>query len=546
MKRKINKGTIILCIFALLSLLSIIYMILVFSKYGFHSDCMGYLLQAKEQVKQHKFFPDGFHYTTVIFGYTTSVYMIPFVNLIQNDFLLHEIGSIIALIVVICLIWGLFWKDKKFAALSTIMLCYPLGYIYKDMMFYQSAYINILTVTLLNLILVKQLIKQENTKKRYVLLVLYLIVCIFTNYFGVGNYVYVEAPLIISILLKCWIDNGLDIKGVIRNEKKYIVVLVVTLVGMLIGLVIFKLLCIKLGFDTEIASGGIVYPSNIQRQWDYILENMFLMFGIVGTSSLFSLQSIVQCLLLVYMVVSIIVAPIYLIKHFDKITDEFDRVLVLYGVTENFLLLFLMIFCSMLEARYFIPVMLTNIFLVIYFVRFIVKEHTNMIGKVPVYMLVIVCILDNLVLYTDDETKKIIADTGIEQIIHPSVQSNLIDYLEELGLNYGYASFWHSYSNMIKSNSTVTIVPYDQNNPLLPYYFNGNKVDNLNYYACSEDLYNPELHQGRCFILLADGETIIDRYYELADETLWCDGYTILVYNQNLNNYEQLVETLYN
>lgn len=507
---------------------------------------MGYLLQAKEQVKQHKFFPSRFHYTTGIFGFSTSVYMIPFVNIIQNDYLLHEIGSIIALLVAIGLLWCLFWKDKKMAALSTIILCYPLGYIYKDMMFYQSAYINIITVELLNLILIKKYLEQNSGYKRCILIISYLLVCIFTNYYGVGNYIYVEAPLLAAIILKCWIDNGLDIKKTCSNEKRYLVIGGVTLVGMGIGLLIFKQLCVKLGFNTEIASGGIIYPENIQNQWDYSLANMFSMFGITGTQSLFKFETIVQCILLMYMLFSIFVAPIYFIKHFNKISGEFERILVLYGIIDNSLLLFLMIFGGMIEARYYIPVMLTNIFMLVYFVRLISSDYKDRLGKIPIYLIVVISILDNIMTYTDEYSRSVIAETDFQQIIHPSVQSNLIDFLQEHELNYGYASFWHSYSNMIKSNSTVTIVPFDQNNPLLPYYFNGNSIDEMNYYACSEDLYNPELHQGRCFILLAQGETILEQYYQLADETLCCDGYTILVYNENLNNYDQLVATLYN
>ena len=545
MKKRTSSKLILLSILSLISVASVVFTILVFTKYSFHSDCMGFLLQAKEQVKQHRYFPEGFHYTTGIFGFTTSVYMIPFVNFIQNDFLLHEMGSIIAFLVVIGLNWVLFWNDKKIATLSTIMICYPLGSIYRDMMFYQSAYTNSFTLILLNLLIVKKLIQEKKIEKKYrVYLFIYLVVCIFTNYYGVSNYIYVEAPLILSIILKCWIDNGLDVKKIVQNEKKYLLILAVTLVGMVIGLIIFKGLCYKLDFNVEIKSGGIINPNNMLENWNYTLASMFVMFGIDGTSSLFSFNSIAQCLLIIYLFMSVIIVPIYFCKNLEKVKGEFNRLLVIYGIIENFVMLFLMFFGGMIEARYFIPALLTNNYMLIIFAEIISEEQKDKVKNLPIYFVIIVSIINNMSFYMGE--REVLSKTDFQQIMHPSIHSDLIDFLREQGLDYGYATFWNSYNNMVISNSDITIVPFDQNNPLVPYYFNINSVDNINYYACSEDLYNPKLHQGKCFVLLRDGESIREEYYELADETLWCDGYTILVYNQNLNNYEQLVETLYN
>ena len=94
MKKRTSRKLMLLSILSIISVASVVFTILVFTKYCFHSDCMGFLLQAKEQVKQHRYFPEGFHYTTGIFGFTTSVYMIPFVNFIQNDFLLQHSSSL--------------------------------------------------------------------------------------------------------------------------------------------------------------------------------------------------------------------------------------------------------------------------------------------------------------------------------------------------------------------------------------------------------------------------------------------------------------------
>ena len=69
----------------LVSICGVIYIILAYSKYYFHSDCAGYLFLAKEQLAQKKMFPERFHYTTDIFFLTPSVTMIPFLAIFEND-----------------------------------------------------------------------------------------------------------------------------------------------------------------------------------------------------------------------------------------------------------------------------------------------------------------------------------------------------------------------------------------------------------------------------------------------------------------------------
>lgn len=64
-EKKLVKG--ILFVAMLVSVCGVVYIILAYSKYYFHSDCAGFLFLAKEQLVQKKMFPEGFHYTTEIF-----------------------------------------------------------------------------------------------------------------------------------------------------------------------------------------------------------------------------------------------------------------------------------------------------------------------------------------------------------------------------------------------------------------------------------------------------------------------------------------------
>ena len=57
------------------------------------------------------------------------------------------------------------------------------------------------------------------------------------------------------------------------------------------------------------------------------------------------------------------------------------------------------------------------------------------------------------------------------------------------------------------------------------------------------DLYNPELHPGKCFVLVAEDEQIPDIYYELASDSFTYTGaknYMVLIFEKNINYYEEL------
>ena len=103
--------------FLICSICSVIYMTLAYSKFLFHSDCAGYLFLAKEQLKQGKMFPNRFHYTTEIFGISPNLLMIPFLTFLDNEYLIHEMGTICYTLLIIIAIFVLFYKEKKMGEL---------------------------------------------------------------------------------------------------------------------------------------------------------------------------------------------------------------------------------------------------------------------------------------------------------------------------------------------------------------------------------------------------------------------------------------------
>ena len=147
----------------------------------------------------------------------------------------------------------------------------------------------------------------------------------------------------------------------------------------------------------------------------------------------------------------------------------------------------------------------------------------------------------------------------------------LISFLEENDLHYGYASFWNASVNTVLSNGEVQVLPlwdYTAQNGVRQAYNPSDYRDWLN----NRNWYNVEEHPGKCFVLLrindeqdpkdrekwieqngddpanpwidqTPPEEIREEFYSLNPEELICGDYRILVFEDN-EEMRKLGETL--
>ena len=79
---------------------------------------------------------------------------------------------------------------------------------------------------------------------------------------------------------------------------------------------------------------------------------------------------------------------------------------------------------------------------------------------------------------------------GMKDLVNPTVHDSVIEVLKENNIKYGYATFWYAYATMIAGNSEVDIAAYDQGDPMMPYFFDVNKKENIQNDQIS-DAYQP-------------------------------------------------------
>ena len=202
--------------FLICSICSVIYMTLAYSKFLFHSDCAGYLFLAKEQLKQGKMFPNRFHYTTEIFGISPNLLMIPFLTFLDNEYLIHEMGTICYTLLIIIAIFVLFYKEKKMAVLLSVLYLMPISSTYVDMLFYQGAYDYCILFMLLSLIAVRYLHKNfgSQCKKTWILgLAFYAVILFLADLTSLRNFLLFLIPLMLAYATVIFLKEGGNPRG---------------------------------------------------------------------------------------------------------------------------------------------------------------------------------------------------------------------------------------------------------------------------------------------------------------------------------------------
>lgn len=497
-KRMIEKKIVksILLIAMLLSICGVIYIILAYSKNYFHSDCAGFLFLAKEQLAQKKMFPDGFHYTTDIFFLMPNITMIPFLAVLNNELFAHELGILLYMIIICVMIFKLFWDVKKAAVIIVTFFLFPLSWVVIDMFFSQGAYLGECLFKLLLLIAIQYLFavgEKESVKKIYVVCMLYLATGFLVNYAVVRRIATDMLPIFFAFSAMIIIREGISVKGILK-QKKLLLYSGCTIIIIGISGIHYALLCNRLGFSSPSLNIGIVdsgsFYQNILNFPALVLE----LLGWTSTSSLFSISTFKTCGVLVYIIISQIIIPVFLLIKVCSISNKFMQFLVLYVNLSNFITFFVMTASGTMESRYYLPIYFNNLLLFGLVGKWILDDKYEVLKAVPVIGILIltVCIHGIYIYSVPDEWKQDI------NLFDPEVNRQFYEFLLANDLTYGYATFWNAYPITVLSNEEVFVVAHDAGKPTVPFYFNANVTDDYRYYAVSEDYYDPELHTGRC------------------------------------------------
>lgn len=554
-------GNTALIVFMAVFFVSMCGIIFKFTKAFFHSDSAFYVQLALEQIKSGKLFPPGMCYSTVLFVRSPNLILIPILKVVKDWMLARELMVIVMWVILLLAVLYCFLprKDRNLAAalIAGMLLMNPYQTLdvaneTTDMLFFQGAYVTIFFDVVIALGIMHRVILLDNKdKKSYkaFLMVLLGIVLFFPLLGSVRQDMILTLPLAAAILIFYFLESGQKVSEVLRT-KRCIITIIVIMIAVVAGFICYR----KLGamYWSE-SKGTYLKMDKYSGLWYSIgqfVNNLTIIFGNVEGAVFLSFPGLSKFINYFYALVLVFVIPGVALVRYNKHENRFTRFLILYTWISNLAVAGVFIACNQWAPRYLLTIYLDDILLFAVLLSEYMKKREFLTAMVAGLIVVMYCSCCHVYFWGHYKDK-----------IGVNPNEELISFLEENDLHYGYASFWNASVNTVLSNGEVEVLP------LWDYAADGTERKAYNpsdhrSWLNNENWYDPQTHPGRCFVLLKNyaendekakeewiekhgddpenpwvdttpAETVEEAFYSLNPETLTCGDYTILVFEDN-------------
>ena len=542
---------------------SVCGIVFAFTKAFFHSDSAFYVQLALEQIKSGKLFPPGMCYSTVLFVRSPNLILIPLLKVISDWMLAREIMVIIMWIAMILAIFYCFMpgRDRRFSAAVIAALLVMNPYMTQDvanettdMLFFQGAYLTIFFDIILTLGIINRILwlKKEDSVLRKAELMIALAVVVFLPLLGsIRMDMILTLPLVAALLVFYFIENGESVSKVLRT-KRCVMTVVLVLVVVCAGYVCYRGLAVRYWNESK---GEFLTMGKYSDFWSALqnfFNNLTIIFGNVNSAVFMSFPGLTKFLNYFYELILMFILPVVAVFKYKDFESRFTRFLVVYTWISNLIVAGVFIACHQWAPRYLLSIYLDDILLTAAMFSEYMKKRERLTAMTLGLIVVMYCAVCH-VFFWGHYRDKIGTDPNAE----------LISFLEENDLSYGFASFWNASVNTVLSNGEVQVLPlWDhevKDGSREPY-----DPQSHRNWLNNEQWYDVKSHPGRCFVLLknfaaddaqqkakwdeehgldANGrstwvdptppETIEERFYSLDPETLTVGDYTVLVFESN-------------
>ena len=554
-------GERLLFIFLIVLFASICGIIFAFTKAFFHSDSAFFVQLAVEQMKSGKLFPPGMCYSTVLFVRSPNLLLIPILTFVKDWILAREIMVIVMWIILMLAIFYCFFTKKDRNIVAAVICCmlmlnpYQTLYVANettDMLFFQAAYVTIFFDIAMALGIMHRIILlrgSEKTAYKAFLMVFLAVVLFFPLLGSVRQDMNLTLPMVAAILVFYFLEQDQDAAKVLRTKRCICTVLVI-LVTVAAGFVCYRQLGKAYWSDSKGAYLTMDKYTGLWYSVGMFVNSLTVIFGNVEGAVFMSFQGLTKFINYWYALLIVFVIPTVALIRYRKHDNKFTRFVILYTWISNLAVAGVFIACNQQAVRYLLTIYLDDVLLFALLFSEYLKKRERLTAILAGLVVVAYCSVCHLYFWGHYRDK-----IGVD----PSKE--LIAFLEEHDLHYGYASFWNASVNTVLSNGDVQVLPlwdYDAENGTRPPYNPSDYRDWLN----NRNWYDPASHPGKSFVLLnnfSKGDTeekkkwieqngddpdnpwidktppenVREEFYSLNPEVLTCGDYTILVFEDN-------------
>ena len=507
---------------------SVCGIIFLFTKAFFHSDSAFYVQLALEQIRSGKLFPPGMSYSTVLFVRSPNLLLIPILKVVKDWMLAREIMVIVMWMILILAVFYCFMPKKDRNLMAAVITCMLLMNPYQtadvanettDMLFFQGAYVTIFFDIVMALgIMHRIILLDEKDKKGYkVFLEALLAVVLFFPLLGsMRQDMILTLPLAAAILIFYFLEYDQKLSQVLRSRRCMITVILIMVV-VVAGYLCYHRLSVMYWDESK---GSYLKMDKYTGLWHSIgqfVNNLTMIFGNVEGAVFLSFPGLSKFVNYFAALVLVFVIPAVALVRYNKHGNRF---------TSDDILLFALLLSEYMKKRERLTAVCAGLLIVMY------------------------CAFCHVYFWGHYKDK-----IGVD----PSEE--LVSFLDEHDLHYGYASFWNASVNSVLSSGKVIVLPtrdYDAENGKRKAY----NPSDYRHWLLNDRWYDPATHPGKCFVLLKNyaendeksreqwikdhgddpdnpwidptpPEDVCEEFYTLNPQKLECGDYTILVFEDN-------------
>lgn len=556
-----KSGTMILLVSMLALFVSMCGIVFLFTKAFFHSDSAFYVQLALEQLKSGKLFPPGMCYSTVLFVRSPNLILLPILKVIKDWMLARELMVIVMWVLLLLAVLYCFLPKKNRNIAAAVIACMLLMNPYQtadvanettDMLFFQGAYLTIFFDVVIALGVMHRIIlldRKDKTAYKAFLMILLGIVLFFPLLGSVRMDMILTLPLAATIVIFYFLESDQKVSEVLKN-KRCIIAVIVIMLAVVAGFLCYRRLGAMYWSESK---GTYLKMDKYTGLWYSIgqfVNNLTIIFGNVEGAVFLSFPGLSKFINYFYALVLVFVIPTAALVRFPKHENRFTRFLILYTWISNLAVAGVFIACNQWAPRYLLTIYLDDILLFAVLLSEYMKKREFLTALCAGLIVALYCSVCHVYFWGHYKDK-----------IGTDPSKELISFLEENDLHYGYASFWNASVNTVLSGGEVEILP------LWDYEANGSQRQAYNpsdyrSWLNNENWYDPATHPGKSFMLLKNNadkdeaaraewiekngddpnnpwvdttppETIREEFYRLNPETLTCGDYTIVVFEDN-------------
>lgn len=503
----------------------------------FHSDDAIAVLLAREQLESGKLIPPMWDYAYEYWILSLNLFVLPFLKITGQMLLSRELAVIVQLL---CLEGVFYWfmskmVEKKWAVMGCVLLIAPLSFLQMEHFYFQATYATSVMWSFVILVLTYLFYESESRKKIILSGVILCILIIALGCGGTRTLGTVILPLLGGIVLVALMEAEFSLWPVLKNRQlvvKTCIICAAALAGIVAGNALLKL------GQTQGTQGMYISEStDFFHNLSALITSYFQVYGCFDAETLMSGSGILGFLKLVYAVAAGIVVPVVLLVRFPKLT-KWQRIYVVYSMLAAGVIAYMMVFCGLTNSYYLLPAYANNIGLICVFAEHF-KEKLH-----RVLMWLTICFALPVAVLSCFFWAKYHYETVDRWAYFQTVDSGLLAFLEEEGLEYGYSDFFNAQAYTVALNGRVEIVSVNEEYMWSEEEGRMMAVVRQPAHArawLSSKRYEESYHSGESFVLTRTEflDELKPQYRERAERVLNYNEYTILVYPHSMAYYRQ-------